>query len=110
MINNIHEFKNAFMGGEREKDQQKVVSLISQKLYKHSPNGLGLIGLGTNGKRTDDPFVWGVAVTGIVENTDIEGIRPLMFPFEMKDFWAACNSLAEELDDAEAEWRAQGED
>jgi len=115
-FHNVYELCGGVFGIARDArpSQRATVELASHKLFRYSPNGLGLASLDAkghylSGNDNNDP-VWGVAITGIVEGTEIESSRKLMFPFSEKDFWAAAQSLADELDDAEAEWDAQGED
>lgn len=96
--------------GDPMPSQREILERASHRMYKHSPNGLGLAPLGANGKYlrgldNNDP-VWGIEITGIVEGTEIEGIRKLMFPFESSSFWDAAQSLANELDESAADWEA----
>jgi len=110
---NVYDFATGMFCVDRNPmfSQRKTTELAGNRLYKHSPRGLGLAPLDREGKyfhgedKTD--AVWGVAVTGIVEGTDIEGDRKLMFPFNQKKFWEACEELNAELEDGEADWNAQ---
>ena len=110
---NIFEFALDVFGVARDQlDQVQQAERASSKLFRHSPRGLGICPLGHNGKRVSMPntFVWGIKVTGIVEGTDIEASgAALMFPFDQPQFWESCEAVSAELDDAEAEWNAQGE-
>jgi hypothetical protein len=106
---NVFEFAAAIFDIPRDNtaSQRSVVDRASHRLFKHSPAGLGLSSLGRDGNYLRGPDgnepVWGVTVTGIVEGTDIEGSRKLMFPFDGEDFWRACENLTEELDDAQGD-------
>jgi hypothetical protein len=112
-FNNIHEFADALFCIPREYQYDlNVVDRCSDRLFKNSRHGLGIQAVGMDGKRvtTTDRVCWGIKVTGIVEGTDIESTSiPLMFPFEGDDFWKMCTLVSWQLDDAEAEWYAQGE-
>ena len=108
MLNNIHELATVFAIERSVSHDSAVADRISKRLYRYTPNGLGLIGIDAEGKRiSEHGFAWGVAITGIVEGTDIEGVRRLMFPFTERNFWDEAQSLADELDNAKAEWDSQ---
>lgn len=112
-FHNVHDFAQAIFCIDRgEPNQVKVTERCGGRLFKHSPHGLGLMPLGIDGQRvTGTAPVWGLKVTGIVEGTDIEHVSaPLMFPFDAARFWQVCEQAGEALDDAAAEWEAQGDD
>jgi len=112
-MHNIFEVAGALFGIERNArpSQRAMCDLISHKLYRHSPHGLGVAPLDSKGNYLrgadgNEP-IWGVSITGIVEGTDIEDAEKLMFPFNVADFWRAAQSVSDRLDDAQADWEAQ---
>lgn len=114
-FHNIYDFASAIFDVQRAtppQTQVTVAEVCSHRLYRHSPRGLGLAPLNAAGQRAsgDDP-VWSLKITGIVEGTDIEASsEPLHWPLSAEQFWAACERVNASLDDAEAEWDAQGDD
>jgi hypothetical protein len=110
MFHNIHEVAAAVFEIERgEPNQVKVAERIGAELSRRTP-GLGIVPLGTDMMRAVGyDFIWGVMVTGTVDGTDIKmSSDPLMFPFDAKAFWAVCGGIVDGINDAKAEWEAQG--
>lgn len=92
-----------------------ILAAVGRQLYKDTAHGLGLAPIDAQGHilRNPDPDATfaGVVMTGIVEGTDIEGTSdPLLFPFAMTTFHRYCARLQDYLDEAKAEWDAQGDE
>lgn len=114
-IHNVFDFGGAVFGIERDArpTQRAFVELLSHRLFRASPRGLGIAALDRAGNflRGEDHHepVWGIAVTGIVEGTDIEASEKLMFPLTAEQFWNVAQRVNDALDEAEAEWEVQGD-
>lgn len=109
-INNVFELAEVIYELKRDDYSQRgIVELMSQKLFKYTSRGLRLVPLDMNGECIDfdntyNDMICGIGITGIVEGTEIEGFKSLIFPFKVQAFWNAADDLSQELADAEAEW------
>jgi hypothetical protein len=113
VINNVYDLAGEFgIQPEARGTQRELLDLLSHKLYKYTDWGLGLSPLTNDGKyyhEESNPRIFGVAVNGIAEGTDIEVDSKLMFPFTSGDFWNTTEAVSERLEDANAEWEAEGD-